>query len=62
MLYVIAIVCPPLAALIAGKPKQAVLNLILTVLGYLPGLIHAFMVIHSSQKAFENMHKANDRS
>ena len=33
MLYLLAILVPPLAVLLIGKPVQAVLNLVLTCLG-----------------------------
>ena len=40
-----AIFLPPLAVLLCGKPGKAVLNLILTLLFWIPGVIHALMVI-----------------
>jgi uncharacterized membrane protein YqaE (UPF0057 family) len=45
MLYIVAILLPPLAVLLAGKPFQALLNLLLTLLLYVPGLIHALIVV-----------------
>ena len=47
MLYLVAVLVPPLAVLLAGKPFQAILNLILTLLFYVPGLIHAIFVVHN---------------
>jgi uncharacterized membrane protein YqaE (UPF0057 family) len=47
MLYLLAIVLPPLAVLICGKPGQAALNLVLTCLLWIPGVIHAFMVVNN---------------
>ena len=47
MLYLVAVLLPPLAVLLAGKPFQAILNLILTLLLYVPGLIHALFVVHN---------------
>ena len=47
MLYLVAVILPPLAVLLAGKPFQAILNLILTLLFYVPGLIHAIFVVHN---------------
>ena len=47
MLYLVAVLLPPLAVLLAGKPFQAILNLILTLLFYVPGLIHALFVVHN---------------
>jgi uncharacterized membrane protein YqaE (UPF0057 family) len=49
MLYLIAVLFPPLAVLLAGKPIQAVLNLVLTLLLYFPGLIHAIFVVSESK-------------
>ena len=45
MLYLVAVLLPPLAVLLAGKPFQAILNLVLTLLFYVPGLIHALFVV-----------------
>ncbi|MEX1023662.1 MAG: YqaE/Pmp3 family membrane protein [Planctomycetota bacterium] len=46
MLYLVALLLPPLAVLLIGKPFQALLNLGLTLLGVLPGQIHACLVVH----------------
>ena len=35
MLYLVAIIVPPLAVLISGKPFQAIFNLIVLILGIL---------------------------
>ena len=45
MLYLIAILCPPLAVLLCGRPFQAVLNLFLTLFFWVPGMIHAIAVV-----------------
>jgi len=45
MLYLLAIILPPVAVLICGKPIQALLNVGLTFLLWIPGVIHAFMVV-----------------
>jgi uncharacterized membrane protein YqaE (UPF0057 family) len=47
MLYLFAIVLPPLAVLLAGKPLQALLSLPLTLLGWLPGVLHALFVVNN---------------
>jgi uncharacterized membrane protein YqaE (UPF0057 family) len=47
MLYLVAVLLPPLAVLLSGKPFQALLNVILTLLFYIPGLIHAIFVVHN---------------
>ncbi|MDQ7094219.1 YqaE/Pmp3 family membrane protein [Desulfosporosinus sp. PR] len=53
-MYFLAIICPPLAVLLCGKPIQAILNLVLSLLFYFPGLIHALMVV-SEKKSNERM-------
>jgi uncharacterized membrane protein YqaE (UPF0057 family) len=48
VLYLIAVILPPLAVLLAGKPFQAILNLILLfVTVYVGALIHALFVVHN---------------
>ena len=47
MRYLIAIILPPIAVLICGKPLQAILNLLLTLLFWVPGAVHALFVVHS---------------
>ena len=53
MLYLLAIVLPPAAVLLTGRPIQALLNCLLTLLFWIPGIIHAILVV--------NEHKANKR-
>ena len=47
MRYVLAIILPPLAVLLCGKPVQFILNIFLTILGWIPGVIHAILVVNS---------------
>jgi len=47
VLYLVAILLPPLAVLLCGKPIQALLNVVLTLLLYIPGLIHAILVVNN---------------
>ena len=47
MRYLLAIILPPLAVLFCGKPIQFFLNIILTLLGWLPGAVHALFVVNS---------------
>lgn len=47
MLYLVAILLPPLAVLLCGKPFQALINIPLTLLGIIPGWIHALFVVHN---------------
>lgn len=53
MRYLLALIVPPLAVLLCGKPVKALLNLLLWFLGIVPGVIHAILVI--------NEHKADLR-
>ncbi len=54
MRYLIAVLFPPLAVLLCGKPGQAFLNFFLTLLLYVPGLIHALMVVASTEAEARN--------
>ena len=47
MRYLLAIILPPVAVLLCGKPFQAVLNLILTLFFWIPGMVHALFVVNS---------------
>ncbi|MFN8523326.1 MAG: YqaE/Pmp3 family membrane protein [Chloroflexota bacterium] len=47
MRYLIAFIAPPLAVLLCGKPFQAILNCFLTLALWVPGVIHACLVINS---------------
>ncbi len=46
MLYLLAFFLPPLAVLLCGKPIQALLNFFLCFLLWIPGVIHALLVVH----------------
>jgi len=60
MRYLLAFLLPPVAVLLVGKPIQALLNLVLTVLGWVPGVIHALIVIsnHKADKRTDKVVKA----
>ena len=45
-MYLLAILLPPVAVLICGKPLQALINLVLCLLLYIPGMVHAIMVVN----------------
>jgi uncharacterized membrane protein YqaE (UPF0057 family) len=45
MLTMLCVLCPPLAVLAAGNRSQALTNLGLTLLLYVPGLLHALAVV-----------------
>jgi len=47
MRYVIAIFLPPLAVFLCGKPFQAIISIFLTLLFWIPGVIHALFVVHN---------------
>ncbi len=47
MRYLIALIIPPLAVLLCGKPGQAVLNFFLCLLFLVPGVIHALLVVNN---------------
>ena len=59
MLYVLAFFLPPVAVLLVGKPIQALINLFLSLLLYVPGVIHAILVIrdHKADKRMERQVK-----
>lgn len=44
-MYLLAVFIPPLAVLMAKKPGQALINVILTFIMWLPGIIHAWMIV-----------------
>lgn len=54
MLYLLAILLPPLAVLLCGKPFQSLLSIGLTLMFWIPGVIHAMLVVSS--------HHADQRS
>lgn len=45
-MYLLAVLLPPVAVLMTGKPFQAFINLILTICFWLPGALHAIFVVH----------------
>jgi len=47
MRYLIAILLPPLAVFLCGKPLLTILNVILTLAFWIPGAVHALFVVHS---------------
>ena len=54
MRYLLALLLPPIAVLSCGKPFQAVLNLVLTLFLWVPGAIHACLVVsdhHADRRA-----------
>lgn len=49
MMYLLAIVLPPVAVLLVGKPVQALLNFVLTLFFWIPGAIHAILVVNEKK-------------
>lgn len=47
MKLLLAILLPPVAVIMCGRPWSAMVNLLLTVLLYFPGAIHALFVVMS---------------
>ena len=64
MLYLVAVVLPPLAVLLCGKPFQALLSIPLSLLGWVPGVIHALFVVnnHYADQRANRMMRAWRRS
>ncbi|KAJ7437359.1 hypothetical protein B0H11DRAFT_2107693 [Mycena galericulata] len=54
LLIVVALLCPPIATfLISGCGCDLLINIALTILGYIPGHIHAFWIIYRKIEAEE---------
>ena len=49
MLSLLAVLCPPLAVYAVGRPSQAALNAGLTLMFYLPGMVHALAAVDRYQ-------------
>jgi len=47
MRYLLAILLPPVAVFLCGKPIQGILNILLTLCFWVPGIIHALFVVNS---------------
>jgi uncharacterized membrane protein YqaE (UPF0057 family) len=64
MLYLVAVVFPPLAVLLCGKIFQAILSVPLTLLGWAPGVIHALFVVnnHYAEGRNKRLIKAVERN
>lgn len=57
MRFFLALVLPPVAVLLCGKPFQAVLNVFLTLFFWVPGAVHACLVVnaHLADRRAERM-------
>jgi len=47
MRYILAIFLPPVAVFLCGKPIQGIINIVLTLAFFIPGVIHALFVVHN---------------
>ncbi|MCA1010052.1 YqaE/Pmp3 family membrane protein [Halobacillus halophilus] len=45
LLYILAIFLPPIAVLFTGSPGKALFNLVLTMIFFVPGAVHAALVV-----------------
>jgi len=48
--YFFCIVLPPLAVLLTGRIGSFLLSLLLTLLGWIPGIIHACLVVNDDHE------------
>ncbi|WP_342577736.1 YqaE/Pmp3 family membrane protein [Psychrobacillus sp. FSL K6-2843] len=48
-MYFLAVFLPPVAVLLSGKPIQALLNFVLTLFFWIPGIIHAVLVVKDNK-------------
>ena len=68
MRYFLAIICPPLAVILCGKPIQAILAFFLWLFFWVPGSIYALFVVSGSKadsrnkKLIKAMEKAADKA
>lgn len=51
MNYVLAIILPPLACLAEGRIFAFLINIILCLFGFFPGVLHALCVVHAGERA-----------
>lgn len=63
MKYLMALIFPPIAVLMCGKPGQAFLNLILWLCMIIPGVVHGFLVVnqYNADKRHKEMLQAMSR-
>ena len=63
MLSLLVIVCPPLAALATETPTRAAGNLGLTLLGYFPGMLHAWGAVerYNIERRYDAVMRALER-
>jgi len=63
MLSLLAVICPPLAVLATGTRSQAAKNAALTLLLFIPGVIHALGVVErrTVERQYAAVFQAMDR-
>ena len=63
MMSMLAVVCPPLAVLATGSRSQALKNTALTMLLFVPGVIHALGIVErrSVERQYASVFAAMDR-
>ena len=50
MLYILAVILPPLAVILAGRPQKFLTSLVLTILFWVPGIVHAWVTISRANR------------
>ncbi len=45
MRYLLCIVLPPVAVFSTGRWVQGILNIVLTCMGWIPGVVHAALIV-----------------
>lgn len=57
MLALLAVLCPPAAVLLTAPPSQVAKNFGLTLLGYVPGVLHARALVerHYAQRQYDSL-------
>lgn len=60
-MYLLAIIFPPLAVLMCGKPFQAIINLVLCLFFVVPGILHAILVV-SERKRIKQLEKYSNKN
>jgi uncharacterized membrane protein YqaE (UPF0057 family) len=64
MLYVLAFLFPPIAVLMCGRPLAFLVNLILCLCFWVPGVIHAFYIVnqHLQEKQTQQIVEAIEKN
>jgi uncharacterized membrane protein YqaE (UPF0057 family) len=63
MRSLLAVLCPPLAVLASGTPSQAAANVGLTLLLFVPGVLHALSIVdrYNAERQYESVFRALER-